>query len=265
MISLAVSPDGSRLAAGSSGGKLRLWDTTSGDESWDEPRTIQVASQGLADVQFSPDGATLLTVSESGVYFLYDVETWRQIRTVSVSRAKWQHRVAWLADGRSFLAVDDRQSVVQLAVDGESPTRTWALKDMGALRALVVLPDQQHFVLGAGSLLDRHDFESEDRRRMRRSHTGDIISIRVTPDGKSLLSAGQDQTIRHIDIASESERQRFTADTYCTQVVCISPDGRIIVSGGGWHVEQSLNREGDYRLRVWPVAEVAAVAKQPAE
>ncbi len=52
-----------------------------------------------------------------------------------------------------------------------------------------------------------------------------------TPDGRRLLTGGEDRTLRLWDVASGKELRRFVGHTHRVWSVACSPDGRYALSG----------------------------------
>jgi hypothetical protein len=74
-------------------------------------------------------------------------------------------------------------------------------------------------------------------------HRGAIHGLAFAPDGKTVVSCSEDQTLRLWDVAAGSERQRFTGHTDEVTDAAFTPDGRQLVSGGR-----------DRSVRLWDVA-----------
>jgi WD40 repeat protein len=68
-LSLAFSPHGAMLAAGSFDGRVILWEAETGELL----RTFEGHSSPVYSVAFSPDGATLASGSSDGTVILWDV------------------------------------------------------------------------------------------------------------------------------------------------------------------------------------------------
>ncbi len=62
-------------------------------------------------------------------------------------------------------------------------------------------------------------------------HTGRVLAAAVSPDGRYLLSGGDDNTLILWDIASGDIVRRFTGHTNWVRAVAFGPDGRTILSG----------------------------------
>ena len=66
---LDLSPDGTLLAAGQQGGRIRLWEVATGDPL----ATLDGHAQIVSRVVFSPDGRVLASSSQDGTILLWDV------------------------------------------------------------------------------------------------------------------------------------------------------------------------------------------------
>jgi WD40 repeat protein len=71
-------------------------------------------------------------------------------------------------------------------------------------------------------------------------HTSSVISVCVSPDGKRVVSCGEDGTVRLWDLETGAELQRFEGHTLRVLSVAFLPDGRRLVSGSA-----------DGSVRVW--------------
>jgi neurobeachin-like protein/WD40 domain-containing protein len=74
-------------------------------------------------------------------------------------------------------------------------------------------------------------------------HDGPVRTVAYSPDGKFLLSGGDDQTLELWDASSGKELRMFTGHSGAVTSVAFSPDGRLAVSGSS-----------DSTVRLWEVA-----------
>ncbi len=72
------------------------------------------------------------------------------------------------------------------------------------------------------------------------SHTNQVWSVALSPDGKRALSASFDLTVRLWDLVTGKELHSFKGHTLSIWVVAFGPDGRHALSAGD-----------DRGIRVW--------------
>jgi len=117
--------DGERLASGSNGGTVRLWNLSNPAA---EPQMLEGHKDRVYSVAFSPDGDWLASGSEDGT-----VRLWNLIDTESDSIILLNHEAS--VNSVTFAPDEERLA----AASSDQPVRLWNLNDLSAEPE--VLPD----------------------------------------------------------------------------------------------------------------------------
>ena len=159
------SPDGARLASGSFDSSTRLWDAVTGSQL----KLLKGHSEAVVGLDYSPDGKLLATGSDDST-----IRFWR----------------AW--DGAPLRTIDNGVHVDKVAF---SPDGRW-LASGGHARGTV--GELWHQVTGGGG-----DGKSVKIWRVadgalvdELSHPDDVIFVAFSPDGRWLVTSGEDNRFR---------------------------------------------------------------------
>lgn len=247
LTSLAFSPDGRFLAAGTSEGRIYAWDASGSALIRELPAQAPVPVMALA---FTPDGRRLAATNNADTpqVLLYDTDDFDRTPRRLTGHTRPVHALAVGPEG------------LTLASGGyDSTVRLWDLetgRERGVLqghtrnvRAIVFNPDRRTLVSGSQDgtarvwqvsvkASDSLEIESDGER---------LISAEVSANGETLVSGGPDRTIRIWALDADPRGRRLPEDLQVRGVlpavpvltstlpqtvtaVAASPDGRIVLA-----------------------------------
>ncbi len=221
---LAFTPDGRRLAveilpAEWRDGKasVTIWDV----ERKKELRVIPDTQVGPGELAFSADGAILAVPSTMNVG-VWDVATGKKI---VLDRAYLQY-AAFRADGSSLEGISASGEVTSWDLATRRKTHAFGtgIQPSGAL---AMAPDGRTLAANGGPHV-LHLWESQDSRDRfdpGDAHTGQINGFLFTADGKHVLSASDDRTVRLWDL-SDGRLLRTFRHQGQVDAMQVSTDGR---------------------------------------
>lgn len=220
---VCITPDGTRIVSAGVENTVRIWDAKTGREC-----LILKGHRGsVSCVRVTPDSQRIVSGSKDGTVKIWDIETGEELHTFT--------------------------------------------NQAGAVHCVCISPDGRWIVGGGGGgTLNIWDTETKQGLRTLSGHTGQVLSVSISSDGRRIVSGGDDTLIKVWDATTgqelltakgHSESICFTPDglrivnalgdtvtvwggnngeellalkghTGSVLSVCVTPDGRQIVSGG---------------------------------
>lgn len=220
---VCVSPDGKTVAAGFRDGSVRLFDANKGVEV----HRLKGHSDRIIDIAFTPDGRHLLSGSYDRTLRVWNTKTGKEIARATDKNHVF-NALAVTPDGRRVFAGGG-------VWKPDKEVNKWTPEFDYAIR-LWQLPKS------VGPKDERDEKKLTIVHRFEGSHLKPVKSVAVSPDGRHLLSAAYDKTVRLWEIETGREIRPFLGHTEALASVVFSPDGKLALSGGS-----------DGTLRLWDI------------
>jgi WD40 repeat protein len=270
---LAFSPDGKAVASGGEGTSVELWDVTAAKH-----QVLKDHSGKIDCLAFSLDGKTLAVGSYKQVR-LWDVATGRDLATLKGHTGALQCML-FLPDGKTLITASrleakrwqlnsDQDPITfesrepgqwVLSPDGKrlgKSNRNWndfvlwdgdTGKEPKLIRSswtncIAFSSDSRTVATGMSEQVRLWDAATGEQLSSHGLHTGDVVSVAVAPDGKTVVSGSRDKTAILWDVTTKKERA--TLKGHKGDVVArYFPDGKMVITYS----------QRDESVRLWDVA-----------
>ncbi|HYV35552.1 MAG TPA: PQQ-binding-like beta-propeller repeat protein, partial [Gemmataceae bacterium] len=242
---LAIAPNGRTLASAGKDKTIRLWDVDNGKAF----RVIDDYQSDVDELAYSPDGKNLAAGLKDGTVRLLDPITGKQLHVLDGHLNGWSASIAFAPDGKT-LATADKQIRIWNAATGKL-LRSFP-PDFKALVKIAFSPDGRMLAAGGTDLIihvfevntgkERLSLKGHEPRLRYGSPVASLpIPVAFSPDGKTLVSSGPDETVRFWDASTGKQVDLIRAQLGAP--FAFAPDGKTLYASGS-------NR----RLTVWDVA-----------
>jgi WD40 repeat protein len=236
---IAVSPDGSLVASGGGGARVRLWETATGKEC----RTIPLEDgEATKSLKFAPGGRTLAAgthepaakgPSTRSAVHLWDVATGKECWKVP-GHLTGVSEVAFAPDGNS-LAMSGWYGEIPL-LDAKSGKRvsvfSYETKQQSP-HAIAFSPDGRTFAAAVVGTIRVWELATGKERTRLGGHRDSTTALVFSPDGKFLAEGSCDYgggggTVRIWELATGKDRWVLQGHRDAIQSVAFSRDGKLL-------------------------------------
>jgi WD40 repeat protein len=224
---VAITPDGRRLISASTDGSISVWDFASRGKLL----TLEAHKAEVRTIAVSPKGDRLVSASADRTLKIFDLATGEELRTLA-GHAGDINGLAITRDGRYIVSAS-----------WDSTLRVWDLPSGRHLQTLegpcpavlgvAVTPDMSKAVTTClDGTLHVWRLSFDDHTPVERaSHRGSVRDIAISLDGRSVISASSDATLKVWDLERRQVLRTLTGHTGTVLAVAISADGSRAVSG----------------------------------
>ena len=258
--SVAFAPDSHSLAAGTEGGVVHLCSLQKGGAG----RRLSGHTGSVWSVSFSP-GGLLASASADRSVRLWHVETGDQVRILE--RHTGEVRAVVFSPNGEIMASGSDDSTIRLWHVATGTPVGQSLQGDRPIYSISFSPDSRKLVSGGGhrglsesfsgnddNSIDLWDLQTRTVCSTLSGHSNLVRCVRFSPDGRSIVSASDDYTVRiwtvpqdmaeHFSIVIDGQMGRIRSVSY-------SPDGLYIASASD-----------DRSIRIWG-SRIVQPAAQP--
>jgi WD40 repeat protein len=186
--------------------------------SWNSPGH----SQAVSCVAISPDSQTLVSGSDDRTTKNWNLSTGEEISTLYSSSYSPIKSVIIGLDGK-FSVIGNEQAIILIEL--LTGKEIYTIKT--PVRCLAISPDGQLLVGGSDTAVKVWEMTTGKPIRTIQKHSGYVTSVAISPDMRTLVSGGTDNTI----IVYSTSMSTLTGHGGAVNSLVISSDGQTLVSG----------------------------------
>lgn len=237
IVAFEFTADGSHLATLDHSGAVRVWDTA-GDGAAPVAELMPAALNAAPAVAlaFSPTGRLVSATSLALDWWDEPIGTRKAERkptghrAVGAAYAPEIHALKFTPDGSRLLVGRDDLEIWDANMNG--PTTTVRTNKGGGLRALAVSPDGERAAARLKNTVRVCRLAAAKWETTLHWGREPVYTVAFSRDGRNLLTAGADGTVRFWDVETWQEARQFDWGLGKVHLVAFAPDGLTCAAAG---------------------------------
>jgi eukaryotic-like serine/threonine-protein kinase len=244
----SFSPDGRKIAIANHEGTITLSDAATGSNK----EVIAVALGDVKNLEFSPDGRSILLFVEGHGYSFWDIGSRRSTSLGWITDALVGMR---FAPAGNIISAVDGQFVWWDPGTGRSTIRS--TRPPHRLECLTISADGRTIASADSTTRRIHTWSAQtfEFKNEMAGHLSSTGSMTFSPDGKTLASTGADRTVKLWDVATGEELLTLEEYPGWFGYARFSPNGRSLAT---------ISRSGDNQSNEIVLWRTASDAPEPA-
>jgi WD40 repeat protein len=237
---IMATPDAKKFITADSAGQACIWSMEDGSQLF-----CMQHDGTVYDVAMSQDGKILVTGTEKGLLTFWNADNGKQIKSLQFDGTIWE---LWLHPNGRWLGVG-RSNAVSI-IDMEDMSENISFAENGEVKAIAFNGSGAYMAFGT-SKGDVSVWKVMSSQKIAGpKHNGAVIDLEFSPDGKWLVSVGEDSTARGMLTTFGGQKYSVTHSDWVEDVT-FGPDSSWFVTVSDDDTVRILDTEtGQERLRM---------------
>lgn len=220
---------GRRLASGTLGGEVILWDLSA---RYPMESVRSLPQPGLASVGFLPDGQRVIGTTRDGKATVWDRRTATSV-SLAAARPAPAKKLVWSADGERLAAQAGKSIAIRAIKDGTVVDDIEL--DRGSESQPVFSSDGRYLAYADGDQVFLWNFDRRTKLKVGPAAQPEVAMV-FLPDGRGLAftSAAKQVTLFDLETGKISQRS-IAGHTSYVRSLAVSGDRKILATGGGMY------------------------------
>jgi WD40 repeat protein len=225
---VAFSPTGGVIAS-ASGNTIRLWDASTHNLR----HTLEGHTSNVRATAFSPDGTMLVSGGEDPSAILWDVTDGRKLRPLPLTEQEGAVvSLDFSSNGKTIVAgIASGQVVLWQVRTGESELISLSEESDNTIFSIALSPDDTILAATAMQKTILLDLATRETKILI-GHGTFVNSAAFFPDGRTLVTTGNDGTARFWSVDTKQPLDKIDAHSTFVLTTAASPDGTLLATGG---------------------------------
>ena len=227
ILSLAFSPNGTRVAIVGDDNSLQVFDAATGEKL----QSLSGHTSGINAAAFSPDGLQVVSGGEDNLVRVWQERTGSILRTFDTVHTDVINAIAYSPDGSKVITGSDDNTAI-LWDSGSGEVQRIFLGHTGSINAVVFTPDGSQVLTGSSDNTVRlWNISSGKTVNIYDQQTASINALTISPNGVTFLLADDNGMVAEWNILSGEPVYALEGHGIPALSVASSLDGSIIAAG----------------------------------